>query len=698
MSKKTFCAIFTVFFCIFIAFSQSVINPVSGTWANKQVLVLDVPVGATAYYSLSGNDPESSGFVYDFPVLLDVAGDVLLKVAVVRADGSKFMRDILYTVHSAEYPEETSALNFVKTCEQNGLEEYVVGSEFSIPSSLEYSFGPPPECFEQGRVIKIDSDCVMTRYIPCTVSNGKGLWRFVMHITPAMTGIFSRRDVPFEIDNWETVLFPNKKFIYKIDDEWWQQPKRPVKLNRSESHLISWQAVDFSNDNTVRFFVLPPKPDVTIDRDTSGAVAVSTSGEAGYKFGIIDSSGNVSELYDSFKIDTFQGDLFEGACRTGVFYDSVYQGEFSVDFRVNKRVPQRPVITSSAQNNFSRNAITVNIQPAPYTELYVSTQGPVLIDSDNYNPEVLMVFQEPKYKSAKNLSVVFHQSSDGAAAYKVSAYCVDSNGNKSAVSEYTAIIDACNYYVDSSKNTPEEISVADGTKARPFASIEPVLPFLNESRFVNVILNGEVTFPSREIIISSNFQIAGKSDARILLSPETSIVVRSSSFAVENCVIVYSASKGGQAVSSNLIQLEHSVLDFNNVEFSASFVRNGTIISGDNSVINIRSSGITASAENYASAVTCVNSKLSVRNSTINTIANTCVDFSAQGGIFELRTSTCKVAGLMGRIAELFDTQSSITDNIFSAELQKSTSGGNPIYSDTHTVSLEYSKNRISGF
>ena len=167
---------------------------------------------------------------------------------------------------------------------------------------------------------------------------------------------------------------------------------------------------------------------------------------------------------------------------------------------------------------------------------------------------------------------------------------------------------------------------------------------------------------------------------------------------MENCVIVYSASKGGQAVSSNLIQLEHSVLDFNNVEFSASFVRNGSIISGDNSVINIRSSGITASAENYASAVTCVNSKLSVRNSTINTIANTCVDFSAQGGIFELRTSTCKVAGLMGRIAELFDTQSSITDNIFSAELQKSTSGGNPIYSDTHTVSLEYSKNRISGF
>lgn len=50
----------------------------------------------------------------------------------------------------------------------------------------------------------------------------KGLWRFVMHITPAMTGIFSRRDVPFEIVNWETVLFPNKKFIYKIDDEWWR--------------------------------------------------------------------------------------------------------------------------------------------------------------------------------------------------------------------------------------------------------------------------------------------------------------------------------------------------------------------------------------------------------------------------------------------------------------------------------------------
>lgn len=140
MNKKTFCAIFTVFFCIFIAVSQSVINPVAGTWANKQVLVLDVPIGATAYYSLSGNDPESSGFVYDFPVLLDVDGDVLLKVTVVRADGSKFMRDIVYTVTSAEYPEDTTSLDFVKNLELNGLAEYVAGSDFSIPSSLEYSF------------------------------------------------------------------------------------------------------------------------------------------------------------------------------------------------------------------------------------------------------------------------------------------------------------------------------------------------------------------------------------------------------------------------------------------------------------------------------------------------------------------------------------------------------------------------------
>ena len=698
MNKRIFFVIFIVFLCVFVALAQSVINPVAGTWANKQVLVLDVPIGATAYYSLSGNDPESSGFVYDFPVLLDVVDDVLLKVTIVRSDGSKFMRDILYTVASAEYPEDAVALDFVKDCEENGLEEYVAGSDFSIPPSLEYSFGPPPECFEQGKVIRIDSDCVMARYVPCTVSNGKGLWRFVMHVTPAMTGIFSRRDVPFEIVNWETVSFPNKKFIYKIDDEWWQQPKRPVRLNRSESHLISWQAVDFSTDNTVRFFVLPPKPDVNVDRDTSGVVSVSSSGETGYKFGIIDSSGNISELYDSFKIDTFQGDLFEGVCRTGVFYDSVYQGEFSLDFRVNKRVPQKPVITASAQNNFSRSVITVNIQVAPHTELYISTQGPVLIDSESYNPEVLMMFQEPKYKSTKDFSVAFHPSNDGAAAYKVSAYCIDANGNKSGVSEYTAVIDACNYYVDSSKNAPEEIAIADGTKARPFASIEAVLPFLNESRFVNVILSGETSFPSQEVVISSNFQVMGKTDARIIFSPETSLIVRSSSFVIENCMIAYSADKEAQRISSNLIQLERSVLDFNNVECSASFSRNGTIISGDNSVINIRSSGITASAENYASAITCVNSKVSVRNSTISTIASTCVNFSAQGGIFELRASTCKVAGLMGRIAELFDTQSSITDNTFSAELQKNASSGNPIYSDTQNVSLEYAKNRISGF
>ena len=64
-----------------------------------------------------------------------------------------------------------------------------------------------------------------------------------------MSGLFSRKDVPFEIIDWDTFVFTDRNFIYKIDDQWWQQPKEKIILDRSVSHMISWQNVDYSKEN-----------------------------------------------------------------------------------------------------------------------------------------------------------------------------------------------------------------------------------------------------------------------------------------------------------------------------------------------------------------------------------------------------------------------------------------------------------------
>ncbi|MDE5897731.1 MAG: chitobiase/beta-hexosaminidase C-terminal domain-containing protein, partial [Treponemataceae bacterium] len=307
--------------------AQTVVNPVAGIWSNRQPLVIDVPPGGIAYYSLNGDDPESSGFAYDGPVLLDVDGVVLLRVAVVAPDGSKHTDSVEYAVSAAPLPADADAQAFVRDVASRGIVDYTAGDGLSIPPSLECSVGQDADVFDAGTVLSVPADAALARCVPCTVTDGAGMWRFVINVVPAASGVFSRRDVPFEVEDWDTVRFADKKFIYKIDDSWWHQPDVAVRLDRTKSHMISWQRIDYSPENPVKFFVLPPKPQIVSETDRNGAVSLFFADGGGYQLGLVDGSGSPSELRGRICIDTFQGDVCEGAVSIGFFYDSVYQGE-----------------------------------------------------------------------------------------------------------------------------------------------------------------------------------------------------------------------------------------------------------------------------------------------------------------------------------------------------------------------------------
>lgn len=137
--KKTF-QLFTVF-CFFVeslfCAEARVLNPVPGTWANKQILVVDSPSSSSVYYSLSGEDPETSGIAYDGPVLIDLDGNVSVSVAIIDKNGEKQLEKIEYKVSPASLPEEEKAGSFVETINLNGSVDYNCGDVFSIPSSLD---------------------------------------------------------------------------------------------------------------------------------------------------------------------------------------------------------------------------------------------------------------------------------------------------------------------------------------------------------------------------------------------------------------------------------------------------------------------------------------------------------------------------------------------------------------------------------
>lgn len=696
MIKRRACLV-SLMISAFLAYAgeMKVVNPEPGKWANRQVLVLDVPDDEDAFYSLNGADPATTGFAYDGPVLLDVTGPVELRIASVGDGRIKTDVTVIYTVDPA-VPGIKENEQFISMITAKGIIDYKAGTQLEIPSGLKYSMGRQPEAYMAGASLYYSSDCILSRCIPCTVTEGGPKWRFVIRTLPSQSGTFTRRPVPFSISGWDTVLFTDKKCIYKIDDSLWMPVKEPVKIDRSKKHTIAWQSVSFETGNPVQYFELPPKPMLLCTAAPDGAVTAVLRGEQGYRIGV--PTGDSAALFEVAGIDTFNGDEIRGTLDAAIYYDSVYQGTLPASYDIDKRSPPVPVISSSALSFYSRKDVNLRIASEADAVVYAAVTGPFPVPEDMIKDEeekIPGVPEESAFKLLKNASVSLESSSESAVLYRVYAFAADHAGNRSGCASYSVVVDKYNYYLDPSADP----AVAEGTKMHPFTSFGQCIPVFKSSRYVHLTVKGTVTVPTGETRIGSNCVIKGTEDARLEFSPGSSLSVQSASLDISGCILERN-DKGGQESGMNVpfIKLEHAVLALADCEVTALFNGSGTVISSDTSVINIADSGITAKASSYASCLSAVASKIKMKNIRSAAAAGTAVDFSVQGGEFELRDSLCKITGTYGRTAELFGACSRITDNVFDADLDAGSRTGNAVYADAKSISVEYSRNALQGF
>ena len=376
----------------------------------------------------------------------------------------------------------------------------------------------------------------------------------------------------------------------------------------------------------------------------------------------------------------------------------MYQGTLPVSYNVDKRAPCAPVITSSASSFYSRKNVKLKIDGEPGSELYVALSDPVSVTGDipaDVSHSEFGSVKADSFTFSKSGNIVLESTSENAVYYKLCAFSVDGKGNKSSVSVYDVVIDQYNYYLDASADKKD----ADGSRLHPFTSFEQCADVLKTSRYAHVTINGSIRMPQGETVFASNCVIDGRNDARLIFGSDSSIVVRSASLSISDCVLECSGTDGVQKnTNAAFIQLEHSVLSLNGCEVTAVFGDNGTAINADTSVINVADSGITSKATVYSSSVSSVATKITVKNTRVSTVAATAVNFSVQGGNFELRSSSCNITGSYGRSVELFGTHSRITDNTFNANLISGSRTGNAIYTDAKNVAVEYSGNSLQGF
>lgn len=724
IKKSLFCFIEFFLFSFCFAYEIDLLSPKKGEWANKQMLVInDFPnPDGDYFYSLDGSDPQSFGFAYDGPVLIDVTGEIQLKIAFIDKTGIVSKKEVSFSVKPIleDSIEDTEYRNFIRIFNSSGIVNYTSGSDFSIPKQLFYSFSSldmeqlqkNDDLFMEGTILRLSAENSITRYIPCTVfdSINRNYFRFIIKTYPQSAGVYTKKELPFTIEDWEKITFHNRDLIYKIDSEFWGLPNdNPIIFDRSESHMISWQSIDYSKGNVVEYYILPPKPKIIYEKNDDGSVVYSVedlSGEGAFTLSIYSEEKNeYQELFKKIGVDAFPGEKIQDSMKIGIFSNSVYQGCFTADYKINKCPPSIPVINTSAKSFYSRKNVRVEINCDSTDELYVALSEPFTITNNgkiyNVNSEELKDVQVGEYRKAKTSKFVINwePKNKQPVYYKISCYAKNQN-NVSKTSEYQVIIDKSSFYFDKNAN-PEN---AQGTVENPYTDFDQCYNELKKVRAITLRLKGELEI-KKNYILESNFEILNDGDAHIVFKRNGSFTIKGSTLEISKCRISNDMDVDNRsAVNSSLnnsnsiclLRLENAVLTLNNCQLGFDFAKNGSVIDSVNSIVNVFDTIVSANAISYVSFISSVKSRISVQKSVVTTSADVNVVISANDGVVTSRDNSYTVAGRSGRVCELFSVKASFINNKFKTVLSNGAQVINPIYQDDNTELIEQ-ENQIIG-
>lgn len=699
MKRRISCAVFIFLFSSFAVFADfSVVSPVPGTWANKQVLLLSLENGQEAYYSINGTDPLVSGFAYDGPVTIDVAGNVEIRIMAVSSDGQKTSKNVSYTV-AERSPEDEKAQVFLRAFTSVPVYEYIPGNEIEIPSAFYFSTGTGNPVFIPARTVSLAKDCCTVSFIPFILTDGTSFWRTVISTKPSY-GVVARRSVPFTVENWTKISFTDKKLIYSIDGGWWQSSSKPFEIDRTVPHTLRWQPSSFEKGNPVQVFELPSKPSLLKEVRPDHSVLYTLSGSQSYKIGASDSEKNAlaAGSFSSMGFDVFAGDCVEQSVCFALYSDNVYQGTLSDTYRIDRRPPSAPLLIPSEKGSFTRNAVDIQIVTDKDSDLYCSYAMPAELNGGFESDESDTSYTEypfGRYEKMGQSTLHISADSEKAAYYKVSVYAEDKAGNKSIPSVYGVVIDPCNYYFDASADS----SVADGSRNHPFTEFKK--DFFPDSplKFVHFHIRGTVVMPDDQFNLQTNCKITGSDNALLSFQKNSSLLLRLVSLEIDNCLINKIPSAGGSSANESLalFELENAILSINGSEIVSQFDGSGTIIKGTSSAVMIKNSGLINQSASYASIISGFDTRVQALNCRVSSIAQTAVNFSLHGGSLELRSSACKVVGSIGRIAELLGSELSAAQNTFTGELN-SPRNESAVWKDSAAVVFENTQNTVQGF
>ena len=196
-----------VFFSVALlnAFSkENILSPVEGTWNNPQPLVIDVPDGWEVYFSYSSENPLESGLVYASPVENEQTGNISLYVIAVDPEGNRTNVTVKFTVTPVKpFISDLEINSSFQEINRGSIITLPSGRRFSIPNGYTYCLGRNKKPVSKAKDIFVSESNMLEKYVPCTLSDGKSKWRFVIHTVSSKGEGDFEQTAPFIINDWK---------------------------------------------------------------------------------------------------------------------------------------------------------------------------------------------------------------------------------------------------------------------------------------------------------------------------------------------------------------------------------------------------------------------------------------------------------------------------------------------------------------
>ena len=662
-----------------------VVNPLPGTWANRQTLVIEAASGTELRYSLDGSDPSLSGLAYDGPILLDKTGLVTLRVLAIDASGKRFPAQILYTVQAdgARPPE-----GFSDTAPDPGSGEF---TEIAIPEGITWSFGDYAPSNPGGRTIAVAAVRGAVIRYPLVLSDGSHLWRYVAESgtpvkpvaspeTPAPQGDAAANALavlqneataaaavsafPVKTENsllaptvriydWNFVALGYKDPLYwSIDGSAWHAYKEPVFIDRSRDVVLSWYSASWKG-GTAQSLRLPAKPAIVgIHQGAVTAKPVFLSIEktpmrfrytVGSDFYPKAPDSSSPELASGLLVELPAGAESQFTLRLQAECDGIVQGELATDFSVDRRSPRDPATGLEAQAPWSRVPVRFSPVGEDSTELTI----------------------DPPIFSRIGRDWVLDGVPGRAVDYTVTAVSVDRAGNRSGQKAARVTVELNTMYVGTATPGGDQsrsgAHASDGSPTSPFTSLDDALTLARSGTW-RLIVRGSVSL-DHACTIAGSVSIDGQG-AAIVASGEGSIMIEGGDLELSGCSIrkTCTAAEASPLVNSSrpgsLIEVKNGLFRSRGITVAMEGGETACVIRATGSRVDCSGSRFDLSAHEYAECIDATDSSLSLDSLSVFCSARTVSGIALTGSRVELKASTLSVSpAFAGRAIEAWNSR-----------------------------------------